>query len=98
MSTRRAITLVATALALALALVACTGDDNGPVISPPANQAEAGVDGSGGDAAPNDSGGCTTPGPDATNREIINACTDAESLDKHPRLPLLRDGALPPLP
>jgi hypothetical protein len=34
-----------------------------------------------------------------TNDQIINACTDAGFLDKHPTLPLLLpDGGLPGLP
>ncbi len=34
-----------------------------------------------------------------THVEIINACTDAEKIDKQPVLPLLNpDGSLPPLP
>jgi hypothetical protein len=34
-----------------------------------------------------------------THLEIINACTDAVHIDKHPELPLLRpDGSLPKLP
>jgi hypothetical protein len=35
----------------------------------------------------------------STHEEIINACTDAEVVDKNPKLPLLlADGGLPPLP
>ena len=34
-----------------------------------------------------------------THYEIINACTNAQFVDKHPNLPLLLpDGGLPPLP
>jgi hypothetical protein len=34
-----------------------------------------------------------------THEEIINACTTAQKLYKHPTLPLLEpDGSLPPLP
>ncbi len=34
-----------------------------------------------------------------THIEILNACTNAQSVDKKPVLPLLRaDGTLPPLP
>lgn len=34
-----------------------------------------------------------------TYEEIINACTSATKIDKHPTLPLLlADGGLPPLP
>ena len=46
------------------------------------------------------------PGPDAacyedprTYLQIINACTDADKIDRNPVLPLLNDdGSLPPLP
>jgi hypothetical protein len=57
--------------------------------------------------SPPDSGGAdsaTDAGPTCfmnprTHFEIINACTDAQSFDKNPRLPLLQpDGSLPPLP
>ena len=50
------------------------------------------------DAGPDfDAGGCySNP---TTSDEIINACTDAGYVDKHPTLPLLlNDGGLPPLP
>jgi hypothetical protein len=49
----------------------------------------------------------TTPNPvvedcvvnPTTHLEIINACTDAQAVDKNPVLPLLAaDGSLPPLP
>lgn len=34
-----------------------------------------------------------------THRELLNACTTAQSVEKQPVLPLLRpDGTLPPLP
>jgi hypothetical protein len=34
-----------------------------------------------------------------THEELINACTNAEKIEKQPTLPLLlRDGGLPPLP
>lgn len=34
-----------------------------------------------------------------THLELLNACTDSQSFDKTPRLPLARpDGTLPPLP
>jgi hypothetical protein len=67
---------------------------------------EAIVDGSGDvDAATVDSGGVVDAGADAscyidpvTHLEIINACTTAQKIDKHPELPLLTDGGLPPLP
>ncbi len=58
------------------------------------------------DAADPDAGAVDADTPDAscfmnpqTHVEIINACTTAEKIDKHPVLPLLLpDGGLPPLP
>lgn len=55
---------------------------------------------------PRDAGVDATGTPDAacfenptTHAEIINACTNAQSVIKKPNLPLLReDGSLPPLP
>lgn len=48
-------------------------------------------------AAPAPDLGCTRA--PRTHVEILNACTDAQSVDKRPVLPLLRpDGTLPPLP
>ena len=39
------------------------------------------------------------PAPTSAYLELINACTDAEKVDKNPVLPLLQpDGGLPPLP
>jgi hypothetical protein len=56
----------------------------------------------------NDAAGVTDPGVDGgfvcsqnpqTHEELLNACTDAEAIDKQPSLPLLNaDGSLPPLP
>ena len=47
-------------------------------------------------ASPPDLGCYSNP---QTHIEILNACTDSQSLDKTPRLPLARpDGTLPPLP
>lgn len=54
----------------------------------------------GGEGGAGGSGG----GPDCvsnpqTHVEIINACTDADKVDKVVKLPLLKpDGSLPPLP
>ena len=59
-----------------------------------------GAPGTGGSAGAGGAGGA----PDCfmnpmTHVEIINACTDADALDKNPDLPLLgADGSLPPLP
>jgi hypothetical protein len=37
--------------------------------------------------------------PMNTHTDIINACTNAQQIDKHPVLPLLNaDGTLPPIP
>lgn len=48
------------------------------------------------DAAPPDASCYENP---TTHFEIINACTEAESVDKEPDLPLLNeDGTLPDLP
>ena len=93
-----------------LGLVACTGDDTSTVHDnpPPKDSGGGGVDtgtpvdsGGGG----NDSGGGNDGGQPSdcftnpqTHFEIINACTDAAKIDKKPTLPLLVDGAVPPLP
>ena len=69
-------------------LAACGGNGNGTP----------------GDARPADAP--MTGPPDAscfmnpqTHYEIINACTNAQAVDKQPNLPLLLpDGGLPPLP
>lgn len=69
----------------------------------------AGAGGKGGAAGAGAQGGAAGSGgaggaPDCTMNpmthvEIINACTDAEKIDKKPVLPLLKpDGSLPPLP
>ena len=62
--------------------------------------ATAGDAGDSADAGDDEDGGT----PDCfekprTHEELINACTDAEKIEKQPTLPLLlRDGGLPPLP
>ena len=79
-----------------LALAAC-GDDPG------AGDDDGDDDTVEHDARPIDAP--TTP-PDAdcvtnpqTSEQILNACTDAERIEKHPVMPLqLPDGGLPPLP
>ena len=68
-------------------LASCGSDDDA-----------SGVDAGGGDEA--DAAGepdCfTNP---TTHHEIVNACTDAQRIEKNPVLPLLnRDGSLPTLP
>lgn len=77
-------------------VVAC--DDSGAVhetVTPDAGKDSGGVtDGGGGEASP---GSDCFENP-TTYEEIINACTDAAKIDKHPVLPhLLPDGGLPPL-
>ena len=86
-----------------LPLVACGDDDADP---PDAAVADRGKR----DAAADDAGPAADGGADGgeaadcvkdpkTHVEIINACTDAEPVDKDPVLPLLLDdGSLPPLP
>jgi len=108
---KRAHLIAALALASSVAVAAlaagCTGDDN--AVPHDTLDASTPKDGGGNDGG-NESGG--NDGGDAgdggtpscftnprTHYEIINACTDAQSFDKNPRLPLLQpDGSLPPLP
>ena len=78
-------------LAAIVALCAACGDDappqfeDGPVTDAPTVDADT-----------TDASCFTNP---QTHLEIINACTTAEKIDKHPVLPLqLPDGGLPPLP
>jgi hypothetical protein len=85
--------------ALVLALCAC-GDD--------ATTMPASAHKDAGSTKHHDAGASAGKKPDAgadcvthpeTHVDIINACTDAEKVDKKPELPLLlRDGGLPPLP
>lgn len=66
----------------------------------------AGCPGDSGAMAGEDRPDLAAPAPDRacvpsprTHVEILNACTDAQSVDKRVVLPLLRpDGTLPPLP
>lgn len=86
--------LVLGACSLMFATWGC--DDSPPEGEPTTSGPTTGPGGGGGG-----SGGA---GPDCyenpqTHLEIINACTDAERVDKRPTLPLLEpDGSLPPLP
>jgi type IV pilus biogenesis protein CpaD/CtpE len=96
-------------LVAALALAACADDDDSTATALDAStpfdaNAPAPVDATAADASID----ATTPvvvtpsdcflNPN-TYLEIINACTDAEKVDKKPVLPLLgSDGKLPPLP
>ena len=81
-----ALPIFAVAMAIALAATACGGGGKAA--------ADAGLpDAAGG---PPDASCFTNP---TTHLEIINACTNAQYVDKHPNLPLqLPDGGLPPLP
>jgi hypothetical protein len=69
-------------------IAACGGDSKGTFDAPQGTP----------DAMPGppDAGCFTNP---TTHYEIINACTNAQFVDKHPNLPLqYPDGGLPPLP
>ena len=79
------------------------GTDSGPGPGPDSGPGPGtdGGPGPGADGGPSDGG----PQPDDcvmnphTHIEILNACTDAARVDKHPNLPLLlADGGLPMLP
>jgi hypothetical protein len=76
---------------LAITLAGACGDD-----TLPSDEASA--------SSSSSSSGTGGGGPDCvtdpmTHVEIINACTDAEKIDKIVNLPLLgSDGSLPPLP
>jgi hypothetical protein len=82
----------------ALLLAACGSPENR---APADAGTDAGVDaGPTGDGVPDlDDGGCYAHPSPASNFEIINACTDAGYVDKHPSYPHnLTDGGLGPLP
>ena len=81
--------------AFLLAIAACGSDNKGtddarpPTIDAPPNTPDA-------MPGPPDASCFTNP---TTHYEIINACTNAQFVDKNPTLPLtLPDGGLPPLP
>ena len=79
--------------ALLLALLTACGDTGS---SGHDAAVDGGVDGTLVDADPMDASCFMNP---QTHVEIINACTTAQAIDKHPVLPLLLpDGGLPPLP
>jgi hypothetical protein len=80
-------------LTLLLALVCC---DEHPQRD---EAADAGRDGEPERDAERDAGTPDCYQDPESHRQIINACTDAERIDKQPELPqLLPDGLLPPLP
>ena len=80
-------------VALAGALMAACGDGSATTIDgAPVVLVDAGVN----DAALPDASCFEDP---QTYLQLINACTDAVKIEKHPSLPLLNpDGTLPPLP
>ncbi|MDI1442814.1 hypothetical protein [Polyangium sp. 6x1] len=96
MNTRHGIKL----LFVVVLLAAACGEENPPA-NPAGSSSSSGAGGGGGVGGAGGAGGgepeCfTTP---TTHVEIINACTDAEKVDKVVNLPLLNDdGSLPPLP
>lgn len=86
------------------AMIACD-DLSSTVKEGPPGSSSSGASSSGGSSsAGSSSGGSSSGGADCvvdpkTHVEIINACTDAQKVDKNPDLPkLLPGGALPPLP
>ena len=73
--------------------VACDSEEE------PRDDFSGGFGGSGGAGGVATDGGSECFTNPQTHFEIINACTDAERIDKQPTLPLLQpDGGLPPLP
>jgi hypothetical protein len=83
---------------------AAADDDTDAAVDTPSDSDDAGSAGDDAGTEPSEDGG-DPPGPSdcftdpKTYLEIINACTDAEKLDKMPTLPLLlADGGLPALP
>lgn len=94
----------------ALASVGCGDDESSParkggsgaVAGSGGSAGQAGGSGGSGNSAGSAGGGAGAPDcyeNPKTHLEIINACTDADKLDKQPNLPLLlSDGSLPPLP
>lgn len=90
-------------LAASAAFAAC--DDGGlPSDTTTTTTTGTGGGGQGGTGGAGGVGGTGGGAPDCylnptTHEEIINACTDAEKIDKKPVLPLLNpDGSLPALP
>lgn len=83
-------------LAFGLCLLAC--DD--PLPSNTSSTTSSSSSGDGGAGGMGGQGGASTcVNNPMTHIEIINACTDAEKIDKTVTLPLLQaDGTLPPLP
>lgn len=93
--------LAACALSASLAAVSCSDDlpsDTSSTGSGGSSSSSAASSSSG--AGGTDGGGMPDCFMNPKNHfEIINACTDAQKIDKTPVLPLLQaDGGLPPLP
>ena len=77
-----------------LALVACGSDNKQTFDAPIVPTPDAPV----ADAMPGPPDAACFTNP-TTHYEIINACTNAQFVDKHPNLPLqYPDGGLPPMP
>ena len=91
MKTRLALGAV---LALSLSMfAACGSSNNTPDAKQITNPPDANVDAM---VAPADANCIDNP---TTSDELMNACTTADKVDKHPTLPLtLPDGGLPTLP
>jgi hypothetical protein len=102
----------AAAVVFSIAMAACS-NSNAPTENNPdsgsSSSSSSSSGGSSGSSSGSSSSGGTDGGQDSgpncfsgtptTYLEIINACTDAAFVDKHPTLPLLQpDGGLPPLP
>jgi hypothetical protein len=76
------------------ALAACGSSNNNPADARPVDAMAPPIDAM--PPGPPDASCFTNP---TTHYEIINACTNAQFVDKNPTLPLLLpDGGLPPLP
>jgi hypothetical protein len=87
-------TLCSMFAALALVMAAC-GDGGGDAAKDARPGSDAGIVDA--PTTPTDDASCFT-NPTSHN-ELINACTDAQPVEKNPTLPLvLPDGGLPPLP
>jgi hypothetical protein len=110
----KAFVVLTTAVAAFAVLYACAGDDTNPTTpTPPAQQDSGGTPITQTDTGPvQPTNDATPPPPDTgtlppcfsgtptTYLEIINACTDAQAIDKNVDLsPMnLADGGLQPLP
>jgi hypothetical protein len=94
-----------TRIAIASLLILVAACDDSPPEGQPTTSVSANSSGNTATSTGSGMGGNGTGGaPDCyenptTHEEIINACTDAEKIDKNPVLPLQNpDGSLPPIP